>query len=112
MSCQSARSLHCLAALFRDIALTIFGKIANDFDITKRRKFYDIAHELADEYYMDRIIEEDLLHSTWARTTFKRAIVNGSKLGRDLEEIFTNRSLFSMWNEPISRARAILRKSL
>jgi hypothetical protein len=75
-------------------------KIANDFDITKRRKFYDLAHELAREYYMDRIIEEDLLHSTWARTTFKRAIVNGSKLGRDIEEIFSNRPLFSMWNEP------------
>jgi hypothetical protein len=80
-------------------------KIANDFDIKKRRKFYDIAHDLAHEYYMDRIIEEDLLSSTWARDTLKRAIVNGLKFARNIEEIFENRPLFSLWNESYFRCK-------
>ena len=75
-------------------------KIANEFDIVKRRKFYHIAHDLAEQYYIDRIIEDDLLHSTQAKNAFKRAIVNGYKFGRDIEEIFGDRPLFSLWNEP------------
>lgn len=76
--------------------------IANAFDIPKRRKFYDIAHDLADDYYIDRVIEEDLLYSTQARAVFKRVIVNSSKLWPDIEEIlsYRNRPLYSLWNEP------------
>jgi hypothetical protein len=83
-------------------------KIANDFDISKRRKFYDLAHDLADRYYIDRIIEDDLLHSTVAKKVFKRAIVSGLKFARNIEEIFENRPLFSLWNEPYFRCKGYL----
>ena len=78
-------------------------KIANEFDIVKRRKFYHIAHDLAEQYYIDRIIEDDLLRSTQAKNVFKRAIINGYKFGRDIEEIFGNRPLYSLWYKIKSR---------
>lgn len=74
--------------------------IANDFQITKRRMFYEVAHDAAEWYFRDKMVEEDLLNSAKARRVFRRAIRNGLKFSEDCKEIFGDRALYSLWNEP------------
>jgi hypothetical protein len=73
--------------------------IANDFNIIKRRQFYEMAHELAERYCLDKIVEDDLLHSTEARDVFVRSLNNGIRLAEDISQIFRKRHLYSMWSE-------------
>jgi hypothetical protein len=76
-------------------------KIANEFGIKRKRKpFYDRAFHLALGYSTEKIIEEDLLSVTEARKAFRRAIISGARFLDDLEAIFGNRPLYSLWNEP------------
>ena len=74
-------------------------RIANEFNITKRRQFYEMAHELADRYCLDKTVEDDLLHSTEARDMYARSISDGVRFAEDLDQIFQTRHLYSMWNE-------------
>ena len=95
MSCQRARSLHSLRGCIPRHRRDNLRKIANDFKINQSgESSTNLAHDLAEDYYQGSHNQRTICCILpKQRKVFKRAIVDGSQVRRDIEEIFRKPSI-------------------
>ena len=94
----------CIAGGGSLYSLSTLRKIANDQELTKRRKFYRLAYGLAMQYRFNVIIEEDLANANKARKRFKRSIKHCLGLLECIDAVLSNRCDYSYIYEADHRA--------